>query len=55
MPPWFYIALHPSAKLSPSERQELITDLISTFGGETKHEESGAELQPNRPGDYYKR
>lgn len=31
MPPWFYIALHPSAKLSPSERQELITGLIATF------------------------
>jgi hypothetical protein len=55
MPPWFYIPLHPSAKLSSSERQELITGLIATFGNETKHEESGAELQPNRRGDYYKR
>jgi hypothetical protein len=54
MPPWFYIALHPSAKLSPSERQEFIAGLIATFGSETKHEANGAELQPNRRGDYYK-
>ena len=42
MPPWFYIALHLSAKLSPSERQEFITGLIATFGSETKHEDSEA-------------
>ena len=43
MPPWFYIALHPSAKLSSSERQEFIAGLIATFGSERKHEDSEAE------------
>jgi hypothetical protein len=42
MPPWFYIAMHPSAKLSPSERREFIGGLIATFGSKTKHENSGA-------------
>lgn len=42
MPPWFYVALHPSAQLSPSERQELIVGLIATFGSEQYDEgESG--------------
>jgi len=43
MPPWFYIALHPSAKLSSSERQELITGLIATFGSELKNEGEAGE------------
>lgn len=43
MPPWFYVALHPSANLSSSERQELITGLIATFGNEQKNEGEGGE------------
>lgn len=43
MPPWFYIALHPSAKLSPSERQEFIADLIATFGSEQENEGEDGE------------
>jgi mono/diheme cytochrome c family protein len=38
MPPWFYVAQHPSAQLSPSERQEFIAGLIATFGDEAEHE-----------------
>jgi hypothetical protein len=43
MPPWFYIALHPSAKRSPGERQELIAGLIATFGSERHNEGEGGE------------
>ena len=43
MPPWFYTALHPSAKLSSSERQELIAGLIATFGSERNNQGEGGE------------
>jgi hypothetical protein len=45
MPPWFYTTLHPSAKLSPSERQEFIAGLIATFGSELDHEGEAGEEQ----------
>jgi Haem-binding domain len=32
MPPWFYIALHPDAQLSPAEEQVLIQGFEATFG-----------------------
>lgn len=32
MPPWYYVILHPPAKLSSVERQALIRGLESTFG-----------------------
>jgi len=32
MPPWYYLPLHPSAKLSSEEKQELIRGLTATFG-----------------------
>ncbi len=32
MPPWFYLPLHPSARLSPAEKQALIQGLTATFG-----------------------
>ena len=32
MPPWFYVLLHPDAKLSESERQTLSNGLAATFG-----------------------
>jgi len=34
MPPRSYLLLHPSAKLSPDERQALIQGLEATFGAE---------------------
>jgi mono/diheme cytochrome c family protein len=43
MPPWFYTALHPSAQLSRSERQELIAGLLATFAGERDGEGEGEE------------
>jgi hypothetical protein len=32
MPPWFYVALHPDAQLSPAEEQVLIQGFEATFG-----------------------
>lgn len=32
MPPWYYLPLHPPAKLSAEEKQELINGLRATFG-----------------------
>ncbi len=34
MPLWFYLPLHPEAKLTPAEQQQLIAGLTATFGGE---------------------
>ena len=36
MPPWFYLPLHPEARLGDAERQELLRGLIDTFGDEKK-------------------
>jgi len=33
MPLWFYAMIHPSARLSASEKQEFINGLTATFGG----------------------
>jgi len=32
MPPWFYLPAHPDARLSRSEREELVAGLVATFG-----------------------
>jgi hypothetical protein len=32
MPPWFYLPLHPEARLTEAEKQELIRGLVDTFG-----------------------
>lgn len=32
MPPWFYLPMHPEAKLSPEERDSLIAGLKQTLG-----------------------
>jgi hypothetical protein len=32
MPPWFYLPAHSEAKLTSSEKQELINGLAATFG-----------------------
>ncbi|HSR73437.1 MAG TPA: heme-binding domain-containing protein [Sulfurovum sp.] len=34
MPLWFYVALHPEAKLSESEKEALSKGLLATFGEE---------------------
>lgn len=34
MPPWFYLPMHPEAKLSPEERNLLIAGLKRTFGSQ---------------------
>lgn len=34
MPPWFYVLLHPEAKVSKSESQTLSNGLLATFGEE---------------------
>jgi len=31
MPPWFYPIMHPKAKLSKAEQQQLINGLVATF------------------------
>jgi mono/diheme cytochrome c family protein len=33
MPPWFYMPMHPEAKLSAVDRQAFIEGLTATFGG----------------------
>lgn len=40
MPPWFFLPTHPEARLSSTEKQELISGLEKTFGKEGKE---GAE------------
>jgi mono/diheme cytochrome c family protein len=32
MPPWFYLPAHPEARLTETERKELVEGLIATFG-----------------------
>lgn len=39
MPPWFYLPLHPEAKLDEAEKQAFLRGLIETFGDE--QEEGG--------------
>ncbi|MDI3339830.1 MAG: heme-binding domain-containing protein [Sphaerobacter sp.] len=34
MPPWYYLPLHPEARLSPEEQAALIRGLEATFGSE---------------------
>ena len=34
MPPWYYVPLHPDARLSSTERDALIRGLTATFGAE---------------------
>ena len=36
MPPWFYVMMHPEAKLSPSEQEALIQGMIASGIGESE-------------------
>ncbi len=38
MPPWFYLPLHPGARLSDDDRADVISGLVATFGEEDSHE-----------------
>ncbi len=40
MPPWFYVILHPEAKLSESETKEFSKGLLATFGEEDEEDEN---------------
>ncbi|MDZ7361674.1 MAG: heme-binding domain-containing protein [candidate division KSB1 bacterium] len=42
MPLWFYVPLHPSARLSAGEKQALIRGLQATIGD---HEEENGEIE----------
>jgi mono/diheme cytochrome c family protein len=37
MPVWFYLPVHPEARLSDEDREELIRGLVATFGEEVGH------------------
>ena len=42
MPPWFYLPMHPHAKLAPGESADLISGAVKSFGkqeGPHAHEE----------------
>ena len=43
MPPWFYLPAHPEAKLSTSEKEELVKGLVATFGDKEKEKEHKSE------------
>jgi mono/diheme cytochrome c family protein len=43
MPLWFYTPLHPEAKLTAAERQQLINGLTATFGGEGGASDAGTD------------
>jgi hypothetical protein len=32
MPPWFYVPVHPDARMTPAETQALIAGLEATLG-----------------------
>lgn len=38
MPPWDYLLMHPDARLSDGERQELIAGLRATFRARSRHD-----------------
>ncbi len=40
MPPWFYVIGHPEAKLSDSEKMQLVRGLTATFGDEKEKKSS---------------
>jgi hypothetical protein len=43
MPLWFYLPLHPEARLEAGEKQELISGLVATFGDEGDEHDGGDE------------
>lgn len=54
MPPWFYLPLHPDAKLSDAEKRELVDGFTATFGGnvgKAAAESSGGERDSHEAGE----
>jgi mono/diheme cytochrome c family protein len=47
MPPWFYLPAHPEARLSESDKQDLLRGLVATFGDEREHKHRGAQKDRN--------
>lgn len=43
MPPWFYLPLHPEARLSDEERAEFVRGLVATFGEDEDEDHSEHE------------
>jgi mono/diheme cytochrome c family protein len=43
MPPWFYLPLHAEARLTDTERDELVAGLVATFGDEEKEDDEEEE------------
>lgn len=43
MPPWFYLPLHPDARLDAAEKQELVRGFERTFGASGKREGRGSD------------
>ncbi len=39
MPPWFYLPLHPTARLNDPEKQSFLNGLAATFGEEDESDE----------------
>ena len=40
MPPWYYVSMHPTAKLTPTEQETLIRGLTAIAGGKSGSEGS---------------
>jgi len=38
MPPWYYLAAHPEARLDEADERDLIRGLVATFGDESGRE-----------------
>lgn len=51
MPPAYYLALHGSARLTPSEQQALVAGLEATLGGEEASDEAHASVHRPRHDD----
>lgn len=53
MPPWDYTLAHPEARLSGSEKRELIEGLVATFEDEKKNadEEDRRDEPEDRKGE----
>ncbi len=40
MPPWFYLPLHPEARLNAAQKQVFLQGLTATFGGEKDEDQN---------------
>lgn len=48
MPLWFYLPMHPAARLSPAEKQQLVAGATATFGPQRPlRRPSGAQAPPS--------